>query len=371
MLELIPISVCTWILAYISHCMSKYDPLHYKYQQKERFIWIVMTVIMILFVGLRYRYNDTPGYIRAYNMISEDIPLFEGIDWSIGMNPGFFLTNRILKKIGFSSQSFIMFYSVITIGIYSWFIRKYTNNLWVTAFLFFTTGCFTFSMAAIKQTVAVAFCLIAVDMAIKKKYIPFLFWILIAISFHPYAIMYVIVPFMMFTPWTKRTWQMLIFFGLAGILFQFMLGTLVNVTSLMGEEYDASTFSGDGINPFRLAVVAVPAVLSFMVRKKVEVEQNPVGNLIINLSMLNAEIMFVGLFGTANYLGRLANYFLIFQTLSLPWLISRYKKEKRTMLMGGMILGYCLYFFYANAIADNFDYEYNSISLLEYLRSLF
>lgn len=372
MLKLLPISVCAWILAYVSHCMSKYDKLRQVYLKKERIVWFCMVAMLAIFVGLRVHYNDTGAYTQSYNYLrSFSGSLLQGMDWSIGSNPGFFLTNRILSRLGLSTQSFLMFYAVVTVGIYLWFIRKYTNNLWITLFLFITAGCYTFTMAAIKQTVAVALCLLAVDKAIQKKYVWFIFWILIAITFHPYAIMYAIVPFMMFTPWTKRTWKMLLIFGMAGILFQFLLGAVISVTSLMGEEYTAESFTGDGVNPFRLAVVAVPAILSFMVRKEVEAEKNPVENLVINLSMLNAEIMFVGLFGTANYLARLANYFLIFQTLALPWLISHFKKEQRTILLVGMVVGYILYFVYATVFAVNFDYDFSSISLLEYLRSLF
>jgi hypothetical protein len=263
-----------------------------------------------------------------------------------------------------------MFYAIVTVGIYLWFIRKYTNNLWISLFLFMTTGVFTFSMAAIKQAVAVAFCVLAVDQAIQKKYTWFIFWILIAITFHPYAIMYAAVPFLMFTPWTNKTWRMLILFGLAGVLFRLMLGVVISITSLMGEDYTTSLFTGDGVNPFRVAVVAVPAVLAFLVKREVAADKNPVENLIINLSMLNAEIMFIGLFGTANYLARLANYFLIFQTLSLPMLISHFKKEQRTILTVGLVAGYILYYVYSCVYAVNFDSDFDSVSLLEYVQSL-
>ena len=42
--------------------------------------------------------------------------------------------------------------------------------------------------------------------------------------------------------------------------------------------------------------------------------------------------MFIALFGTANYFARLANYFLIFQTLALPWMLSYFDyKSKKTL----------------------------------------
>ena len=36
---------------------------------------------------------------------------------------------------------------------------------------------------------------------------------------------------------------------------------------MIGEEYDASTFVGEGINIFRLAVIWAPIILSFITRK--------------------------------------------------------------------------------------------------------
>ena len=83
--------------------------------------------------------------------------------------------------------------------------------------------------------------------------------------------------------------------------------------------------------------------------------------------MLNGAIMFVGLFGTANYFGRLANYFLIFQTLSLPWMLKKIGGRDGKMLTILMVLGFIAYFCYANVIAIPFDQDFARLSLAEYL----
>ena len=83
---------------------------------------------MALFVGLRTDYNDTRTYTGAYNMMEvEDTfeELFNGIEWlKLGDNPGFELTNRILKYFGASDQTYLMFYAILTICINLWFLRK-------------------------------------------------------------------------------------------------------------------------------------------------------------------------------------------------------------------------------------------------------
>ena len=68
--------------------------------------------------------------------------------------------------------------------------------------------------------------------------------------------------------------------------------------------------------------------------------------------MVNAMIMFVGLFGTANYFARLANYFLIYQTLSLPLIFNYFTKQSKRLLIIVSVLCYFVFFYYENTIAN-------------------
>lgn len=373
--ELIPVVLSSMLLVTISHWKSVYNYSIERYRVKDAFFYTIMAVILIVFAGLRTRYNDTRTYLQGYDMMDITGTVSDAVtDWSIGANPGFVLLNSILKHQGVSDQSFLMFYSALTLGIYFWFLRKYTNNIWLTTFLFITFAGYIFTMAAIKQCVAVAFCLLAIDQLFKKRYVVFLFWVLVATIFHPYAIMYLLAPFLMFRPWSIRTYLSLVVFGLAGILLQSLLGAIVDVTSMFGEGYDVDSFSGEGVNPFRLAVCAVPLIISFIARHRIaqmDEKQERTFYLFTNLTILNAEIMFVALFGTANYFARLANYFLVFQALSLPWLFQFFDKKSRQLLVCMAVVCFSLLFYYANAINQNFNADYDSISLIDYLLSLF
>lgn len=74
--------------------------------------------------------------------------------------------------------------------------------------------------------------------------------------------------------------------------------------------------------------------------------------------------------GTANYFARLANYFLISQSLSLPWMLKKIGGRDRKMLTALMVLGFLAYFYYANAINQPFDQDFARLSLSEYLAQL-
>lgn len=337
----------------------------------NKFFFVCTAIILILFAGLRTAYNDTGGYTYFYRHIAVDETAFDNFSWALGDNPGFNAVNIFLRRMGVSDQTFLLLYSTVTLSIYIWFIFHYSVNPALSVFLLISMGAYTFTMAAIKQCIAISLCLLATHFAMQKKWFPFVFFVLIASTFHAYALMFLIIPLLNFCPWSSKTILMLALFAFVGLLLEPLLGTVISITSMLGEEYDASTLSGAGVNPFRLAVVTVPVLLSFFTKYYIREQRNTKQNLILNLSMLNAEIMFVALFGTANYFARLANYFLIFQTISLPWLLTFFEKRSRVFITIVAVICYAAYMYYGHAINEVFDLDYSGITLMSYLRSIF
>lgn len=375
MLELLPITVFSVFFVVLSHKYSGYDPIEGRYQRKERLFYVIMAVGMIVFAGLRTGYNDTYTYHGVYQNVVKNVDeyknLADGIDWlKIGKAPGFEFTMRVMAKLNFSSWSFTMAFTAFYMGVHLWFFRKYSCNLWLSVLLYITFAGFTFALAAIKQCTAVALCLIATDRAINKKYIQFVLLVAVACLFHAYSWMYLAVPFLFFRPWSKNTLIMLVVFGVIGFSMESLLGSLLNVTDMLGGNYSAESFNGEGVNPFRLLVVAVPVFLSLLTVQQIEESQEKDQYLMVNLAMLNAEIMFVGLFGTANYFARLANYFIPFQVVSIPWLLKHYDYESRRTLTILAVAGYVMIFIYENVILGNFDMAFARTTLWRYLQSL-
>ena len=359
MTKIIPVIVICLFLAFFSDVFSTKSSLKNNYEYKEKFIWIIIAFAMAVFAGLRVSYNDTFTYIYEYEEIVNSKLDFSDFNWALGANPGFRIVAMILKYIGFSANGYLMFYSIITYTIYIWFIHKYSTDFLMSIFLFICLA-FTFPLAAIKQCVAVAFCLIAVDKAINKKWCWFIFWILIAETFHAYSFMYFIVPFLFFVPWkSKKTYLWIVFFLIIGIMLKPLLGTVLSITDSLGDNYTLEDFSGEGVNPLRLAVCLVPLVLSFILRKHISNTNSEMGradNLCLNLSFLNGEIMFVALFGTANYFARLANYFYIFPVITLPRLFNMFSPKWRTPIKFAVIVCYFLFFYYSACLAVSYTH---------------
>ncbi|MCQ2424545.1 MAG: EpsG family protein [Lachnospiraceae bacterium] len=376
MTKLFPILIFSLIMAFLSekNSLKKKDDLGGSYYTKKDWLfYLIMAAAMAVFVGLRTSGNDTLAYRIMYEMLPTGWDSLSTVDWtSLAGAPGHQSVNIIMKTLGFTTQDYLMVYSLFTVSVYLWFLRKYTNNVPFSVFLFFTMGVYTFTMAAIKQTAAVAFLLIATDKAIRKKYFGFALFAAIAMLFHPYSFIYLIIPFLDFAPWTKKT-----FFFLAGtvfvsIAFNFLLEPLLDITGALGAGYTAEELTGEGVNVFRVLVVWVPVLLSFLVRPHFYQKNDRVANIVINASMINAMIMFVGLFGTANYFARMANYFLIFQAIALPLLLDAFDPSNRKLLSVGAVAGYSGYFYYGTVLANGvFDNLYRFLTFSEYFEQLF
>ena len=369
MIKLIVLSAVVMFLALFHEYFSKIDNSIGQYIYKEKFFFIIIAVIMIFFSGLRITYNDTATYILSYNALAAS---FENIDWKLGSNPGFQIVNIILKSLGASSQTFLLFYSAVTVGLYLWFIRKYSVNFIMSLFIFIAGGMYAFSFAAVKQCVAIAIALLGVDKALKKKWVSFVFWILLASTFHTYALMFLVTPFIIFKPWTKKTYILLAAGTLFGFSFRLLIGRILTIVSLMGESYDMNSIAlGDGVNLFRLAVAWAPIALAFLARKQIKKCDDDRQNLILNFSMLNAILMFTACFGTAFYIARLANYFGIFQVLVIPALLKYYDSGSRKFLKASIYIGFAGFAVYAYGINRAFDIMYTRVSLIDYLSGLF
>lgn len=371
MKEILPLYIACILFAYLSHRSSFYDYRLGQYQYKDRIFYTVVIVLAVVFAGLRTNYNDTSAYITGYNNLDISAGWLSRIDWSIGEYPLFSFFNCLMKKAGFSSQSFLMAYSAVTMGISLWFIRKYTNNIPLSVFLFFTMGCFGFSMAAVKQCVATAFCLIGIDRLIQRKRFLFLFWVAVGVLFHPFSAVFLICPLLTFSPWSTPTYLMIAAFAVAGVSMQTWLRNAISMLSIVGVDYDVSNLSGEGVNVFRLLVVWSPVLLSFLAAKYLSISKNRAENLIINLSTLCAEIMFIALFGNPVYFGRVANFFLIFQVISLPIVLNYFEINSNLILKIVIIAGYAGYLTYGNLFSGrSFDVEFSSITLWKYLGEL-
>lgn len=348
-------------------------PVGFNECHKERgisIIFLIMTIILGGYLGLRTSYNDTFTYINAYEKTLPFPYFWTAFSFSLSADPGFNLCNALMKTAGIPTQSWLMIYALLTIGLYLYFIQTNGTDLVQNLYLFFCVGAYTFAGAAIKQSIATAICLCGLNLALGKKWIKYCLVVFIAMTFHAYAAVFLLVPFLTFKPWTKKTCILVI--GTICIAFSLrsLLGSIVGITSSMGEGYTVESFSGDGVNIFRVLVCNVPAILALVYHGELFEQTEIYDNLFFNLAMINGCIMFIGIFGTANYFARLANFFVMAQAITLPWMINKLEGLGGVLIKAVMVIGYLGYFYYStNVVYGVFDMR--QIAVSQYLQQLF
>lgn len=341
-------------------------------QQKISIAFLILTLVLGGFLGLRQSYNDTYTYKTVYESMETFPEFWESFNPSLSADPGFNLCNAFMKTKGVSTQNWLMIYALVTIGMYLHFIRKNANDMLLNIFLFFCVGSYTFAGAAIKQSIATAICLVALSFALERKWIRYFLFVFIAMTFHVYSAVYLLVPLLMFKPWTKNTAIMLGMTIVIAFSLQYLFGTINEITSSIGETYSSTEFSGDGVNVFRVLVCNMPLFLALVYHRELFTECTQQEALMFNLSMINGCIMFIGLFGTANYFARLANYFVATQVITLPWICAKIPERDRKIIKICMIVGYLIYFYYStNVVYGKFTNGFRRITVAEYLKQWF
>lgn len=365
-----------WILMSVSLILAwGYEHVYYKApkynssKQKISVVFIIITILLGGFFGLRTNYNDTFTYIRAYELTKCFPEFWDTFDASLSSDQGFNLCNGILKTLGVSTQSWLMFYSLVTMGLYLHFIRKHNNNLVLNIFLFFCVGSYTFAGAAIKQSLATAICLSGVSLALEKKWVRYCIVVFIGMTFHVYAVVFFVVPFLLFKPWTKKTGVLIIGSVIVAFSLQRLLGAIVDITATMGEGYTVESFSQEGVNVFRVLVCNAPVFLALVFHRQIFKNSSMEDNLFFNMAMVNGCVMFIGMFGTANYFARLANFFVLAQAITLPWILRRLEGKNRKIITAALVVGYLAYFYYSNNVVYG-AFRMERITVMEYVQQL-
>lgn len=151
------------------------------------------------------------------------------------------------------------------------------------------------------------------------------------------------------------------------------LGAFMEYAQSMGALVaEIEVFDNNSINVLRVVVYWVPAMLALVFRKRLFSDSTRAENLFINMSMISAFILMIGLVQAANLFARMAAYFEIATAIALPWMIKRLftKRSAQFTTICAAVL-YFGYFLYEFGVSKDFGNNYSAISLWQFVTSLF
>lgn len=371
-----------WGCIFLMYLSQVYYPVECQLNRHggKSFMWRKADIFMVIVIAwltcfsfLRTSYNDTYNYISGFynaETVAEGIATGTFTDWT--GNPWFLFYQSAMHEVtnNYNTYFFIpaVLISIATVKLF----KRYSLNPTFSLLIFFSIGTYVMYIAAMKQCFAMFFLLLALPYALDRKYVRFYLLVIVAILFHTHAFMFALVPFLMGKPWGKITW--------AGFAITVFLMATYNVTMRAFMEFAQSigalvaeeeVFDGHQINVLRVLVYWVPALLALFFQRRLFYNSTRAENLFVNMSVVTAMILTIGLVNGANLYARMAAYFEIAIALALPWIIEKLftpQSAKMVTAMAGVL--YFGYFMYEFGVSKNFGADYSAISLWQYISNL-
>ena len=130
------------------------------------------------------------------------------------------------------------------------------------------------------------------------------------------------------------------------------------------EGYLDTILETSGMNVIRFLVAAVPVVIAVAGRKIIKAEYNRLINICVNMSCFYIAVQFSALFVGANYIGRIATYFNVYNLILLPWMIKNcFTKDSEEFVKLACLICYFIYFYYQIVITWNLGYVSDILGL--------
>lgn len=201
----------TFFLIYVLYCYlipssSKRDG-KIVYNRKRKKYHVIISLWLILLLILRHDYvgTDTQNYRDLFEYMSYGFEYKTDVSSEIG----FYSLVSALVKTGCDFRVLLLINAVLYVGAVSYLIYKYSQRPWLSYFIFVTFGFFIFA-TTMRQCFALAFTIIALQFAINKKLLPYLFFVALATSFHATALVSLPAYWIIRMPLKKRTALLLV-----------------------------------------------------------------------------------------------------------------------------------------------------------------
>ena len=339
--------------------IAKYAPLKRKELvcgvEEERYPWLFAAIVFLPIVWMAATRGDIADTINYRLNFQHDMPdSFSGIsEYMSGITKDylFYLISAIIKVI--IGNNYVVYFAVLAtiqaISLLSIF-RKYSCDYVFSVFLFVASADYFWMFNGIRQFLAATIMFLGTALVVNKKFVPLIILIVFASTFHQSALIMIPIVFLVQGEvWNKRT----VAFLATAILVIFFVDRFTNLLDslLTDTQYsNAMTYSDwddDGTNPFRVAVYCVPAVISFIGRKKINELNIPLINICANMSIVSASLYLVSMVTSGIVFGRLPIYVSLFSYILLPWELNNlFEEDMKKIIYGLAIVLYLIFYYY-------------------------
>lgn len=310
--------------------------------------------------------TDFFHYFDAYKKIS---PAFSKklsvMVAQTGFEPLFVFLMAVVKLLGGSFSFFVALIALFELACFGYAIKRYSNNVLVSAFLFFTGYYLVYVENLLRQGMAMALFFCAVFYYLKtRKLLPFFVFVFLASCFHVSAAIGFFVPLLLkYVPDDILKSRnilvcMLLAFGV-GYAMSFVivhLLVIINPRYIYYKKYF-------GINIFAVILRTFNMMIALYLfnRNRAAMSRFEVDTLKIYV----IGIMLYYVVCSFSILSRLTEYFSLLEVILIPNLLAISKPQTKKMV-GSCVVVIFVFLLSKDLVANTYDAGYPSHSLIDY-----
>lgn len=322
-------------------------------RNRERIVFAFLVFFPVFFLTVfGTPVGDVPLYLHTFHDLPQSFWGLSGLLKGESIKGPGFVTLGVLVKALFGDNEIIyrltigLIHSIPVVLIF----RKYSDHYMMSIYLFVATACHVgWMMNGLRQFMAVTIIFMATPLLIKRRYIPMIMIILLASTVHSSAIFMIPVIFIVQgQAFNKRTILYMLIAIIATYIFSKNLALSDYV--LQGTEYEGAITSwvamgDDGVNPIRVVVNAVPAIMAFWGRRYIWDEDDPSINIFVNMSFITLGLYLVAMVTSGIIIGRMPIYTSLYNCILIPYLIDKIFEKNSATLVKFLMIGFYLVYY--------------------------
>lgn len=295
-------------------------------EKREKRYLIISGIAIFLLIALRSQFvgnPDTQGYIYLMNkaIASDSWKEYYNPD---GVEEGYQLFLFGLSRI-FKDAQWLL---VITSAIYTistlYFIRNNSDDVIMSLVMYITLDLMRFQMNCMRQAIAMCICYFAYEFVKKKKPIPFILLVTLALQFHRTSIVFFIVYLIRYFKF--KTTHVMTFLALSVALFSMSNKIVATANELFDTSYNGSFASGGFVS---VAIYGLIILATIFCNKKLKNDDKTV--MLFYITILGAICFLMRYFG-ATVAERISFYFVFAQLILLPNTLNQLSKNERPIV---------------------------------------
>lgn len=347
--------VLYWIFFIVLLSLALFEVL-----KKNKNISFFTSSLLALLAGFRFY----TGYdFTSYETFFEGAASFENIvNGNIDAESGYLLLNNLFSNLGLNFYTFVLFFSVLSIGLLQFFLYRHVPYPSLVLVYYFARYFLVRDMGQIRSALACIILLYAIPYIIKQKPVQFIVVVFIASFFHITAWFFVLAYVFNFM-WKKITLSTIFTLLTSSMI----IGIIVQVPQLyiwaVPDRYIAyftnpAYTNGEWImNPILWMQVFI-FLGSFICYKPTNIEEKAQFETVLKIYFL-ASLMLIAAGNLGTVGGRISTLFATTEILIVPYFLMNFTRNKVLNLLfylGFTMVIFCLIFIISGTYNDYVPY---------------